>query len=424
MNICSPTLTKKGNRVRISSQVRWASGKVQELWVEVRASDGLSLATDTSVLASPLLLPAMWKGEEMRVEGLVSAKWRGGVSRIRDRVEGWDMGFKKIRITAQKLGVDNYTGRGVGVFFSGGVDSFSSYLKFQDHPTLQPTHFILVQGMDIDVANENFYRKVVERLRRIARHEEVKLVEVKTNARQILDPILTWELTHGGVLAMVALLLRPMLSHIIIPGSGYFADEPEEPWGSSSKLDPMWSTETLTIVHDRDKNTRLDKILTYIAHSPVALAHLRVCWHNRYYNCCACDKCLNTMVDLRIAGVLDQARSFPIPLSLAKLSKLYCDDHTVASFLNQSLFFLQSRQQDIQLQKAIESALICSQHPGFKRRMIKLVHDWDEKYLHNSLYFMIYRFSGVGVRIRLELNRWMEYVRRTVSLQLPRIARD
>ncbi len=130
------------------------------------------------------------------------------------------------------------------------------------------------------------------------------------------------------------------------------------------------------------------------------------------------------MVDLRIAGVLDQARSFPIPLSLAKLSKLYCDDHTVASFLNQSLFFLQSRQQDIELQKAIESALICSQHPGFKRRMIKLVHDWDEKYLHNSLYFMIYRFSGVGVRISLELNRWMEYVRRTVSLQLPRIARD
>lgn len=421
MKISSPTLTKYGNRVRISSQVRWASGKVQDLWVEVRASDGLSLATDTSALASPLVLPAMWKGEEVQIEGSVSAKWRRGVSRIRDRVEGWDMGFKKIRITAHKLDVDSFTGKGVGVFFSGGVDSFSSYLKFQNHPTLQPTHFILVQGMDIDVTNEDFYRKVAGRLRRIARQEEMKLIEVKTNARKILDPILTWELTHGGVLAMVALLLRPMLSHVIIPGSGYFANEPEEPWGSSSKLDPMWSTETLTIAHDRDKHTRLDKILTYIAHSPVALAHLRVCWHNRYYNCCACDKCLNTMVDLRIAGVLDKARSFPMPLSLEKLSKLYCDDHTVASFLNQSLAYLQSRQQDIPLQRAIEEALIHSQRPGFKRKIIKLVHDWDEKYLHNRLYFVVYRFSGVGLRIRLDLNRWMEYVKDTILIRLPRV---
>jgi hypothetical protein len=366
----------------------------------------------------------MWKGEEIQIEGLVSAKWRRGISRIGDRVEGWDIGFKKSRMTAQKLGVDRYTGTGVGVFFSGGVDSFSSYLKFQNHPILQPTHFILVHGMDIDVTNEDFYQRVAGRLRHIARQEEMKLIEVKTNARQILDPLLTWELTHGGVLAMVALLLRPMLSHAIIPGSGYFADEPEEPWGSSSMLDPMWSTETLTLVHDRDRQTRLDKILTYIAHSPVALAHLRVCWHNRYYNCCACDKCLNTMTDLRIAGVLDKARSFPIPLSLEKLSKLYCDDHTVASFLNQSLAFLQSRQQDVQLQRAIESALIYSQHPGFKRQIIKLVHDWDEKYLHNRLYFVVYRFSGVGMRILLDLNRWMEYVRSTIPIQLPRIARD
>lgn len=96
MKISSPTLTKYGNRVRISSQVRWASGKVQDLWVEVRASDGLSLATDTSALASPLVLPAMWKGEEVQIEGSVSAKWRRGVSRIRDRVEGWDMGFKRL----------------------------------------------------------------------------------------------------------------------------------------------------------------------------------------------------------------------------------------------------------------------------------------------------------------------------------------
>ena len=74
--------------------------------------------------------------------------------------------------------------------------------------------------------------------------------------------------------------------------------------------------ETVDIVHSGAEATRAEKIAR-LSRSSVALAHLRVCWQNvgKAYNCCRCEKCLRTMADLELCGVLDGMEAFPLPLT-------------------------------------------------------------------------------------------------------------
>ena len=71
--------------------------------------------------------------------------------------------------------------------------------------------------------------------------------------------------------------------------------------------------ETTTFIHDGTEATRLKKVISQIARSPLALEHLRVCFANEKsaYNCGQCDKCLRTMINLYVAGVLEQSSTFP-----------------------------------------------------------------------------------------------------------------
>jgi hypothetical protein len=54
-----------------------------------------------------------------------------------------------------------------------------------------------------------------------------------------------------------------------------------------------------------------------LAHEPLALKYLRVCWDNvdGAYNCCRCEKCIRTMSSLDALGVLERTESFPLPLT-------------------------------------------------------------------------------------------------------------
>jgi len=88
------------------------------------------------------------------------------------------------------------------------------------------------------------------------------------------------------------------------------------PWGTHPELDLLLSDETLQFVHDQTEATRTDKT-EFISRFPVALETLRVCYKNPEgaYNCCACEKCLRTMTTLYALGKLNEAVTFPRPLT-------------------------------------------------------------------------------------------------------------
>ena len=95
------------------------------------------------------------------------------------------------------------------------------------------------------------------------------------------------------------------------------------PWGSHPFVDPMWSNDHLRIVHDGAEATRLRKVEAISDYGP-AMKYLRVCYHHwaGRYNCGHCEKCLRTLVALRLCGADGRAESFETGLDLRLVSRL------------------------------------------------------------------------------------------------------
>jgi hypothetical protein len=204
----------------------------------------------------------------------------------------------------------------VGCFFSGGVDSFFSVLTHRN----ELTHLVFVHGFDVELDDTELRDRVAIEARTAAAELDMPLIEVETDLRETFDRCSDWERYHGGALASVALLLRATLGKIYIAASDPWAVM--VPWGSHPLLDPLWSTDDLTIVHDGSRADRGQKVESF-RDEPVALKRLHVCWENPdgAYNCGRCGKCVRTMLDLRMAGLLDQCVTLPDNLDTARVAR-------------------------------------------------------------------------------------------------------
>jgi hypothetical protein len=190
--------------------------------------------------------------------------------------------------------------RGVGVFFTRGVDSWSTLLERLDGPAGErPTHLITV---DLDVHHDpELRRRGLAETAEVAQALGLPLIVVRTDIRAVLDPYLNWGTeAHGSVLAGIGWLLRPVLREVVIAPT--LSTSLLQPWGSHPDLDPCWSLPDLTVTHHDSDAPRWQRI-ERIAREPVALRSLQVCWQGvRQRNCGRCEKCLRTMTSLEVSG--------------------------------------------------------------------------------------------------------------------------
>jgi hypothetical protein len=115
---------------------------------------------------------------------------------------------------------------------------------------------------------------------------------------------LSRNLTQGSVLGSVALLLG--FHQTYIPASdSYLLLRPN---GSHPLTDPLWSNESMRIIHDGCEAERTDK-LRKICECESVLANLRVCFNDQDVNCGKCAKCMRTMIPLKLLGA--SAAPFP-----------------------------------------------------------------------------------------------------------------
>lgn len=314
------------------------------------------LVADASPFAAALLLPSMKLGEDLVVQGSISARLHAGMTEMIRTIAGWDVGLKPIRVIADELIPDPAAAGVTGAFFSGGVDSFYTYLRHKSDR--QPiTHLVLAKGYDIDRRDDRLWEATVHNLEQIAKEEQVTLIQIDSNLRSLTDPILSWTYSHGGGLAGAALCLRRGISRIYIASS---ADADHQARGGSHlTTDQLWSTEALSFVHDGWEASRMDKIDQQIARSPLALKYLRVCYTNKNgsYNCGECEKCLRTMVSLQAAGVLDRAETFPAEIDLKRLAAVTIEGYAEAVFHRENLAALRARKLAPDLQRALITAL-------------------------------------------------------------------
>ncbi|MEZ5141971.1 MAG: hypothetical protein R2726_05545 [Acidimicrobiales bacterium] len=165
-----------------------------------------------------------------------------------------------------------------------------------------------------------------ERAAALADELGAPLVVARSNVRSVTDGFgFDWEDVLGAGLSSVAHALAGGLGSVTIPPTHSLRTF--RACGSSPLLDPHYSTERLAIEHGSITSTRLGKIGWLAANEPALLGHLKVCYaQNRPDNCGECPKCVLTMLQLHVAGVLGAATQFPVAVDPAVVRAVHPRD--------------------------------------------------------------------------------------------------
>jgi glycosyltransferase involved in cell wall biosynthesis len=266
------------------------------------------------------LVPAMRAGGRLTIDTPISPRllrrqWElQGVQRAWSRT--WEFGtgeLKDVEVVADAAqGTVPSGSRGVGAFFSGGVDSWSTLLENPDI-----THLVFGRGLDLALNEPELTEDVESRLRAVAAELGIPLVVVETNLRELTDDLIPWVTYFACALAAIGQFLAPMFERVIIPLD--LDHDAQMGFGSNLRINGLLSTDGVEIADGGGRYSREEK-LARIAHHPIVQGSLRVCWENRggAYNCGICRKCLMTMVSLEALGVRDRFTTFPQDVDLAR----------------------------------------------------------------------------------------------------------
>ncbi len=263
--------------------------------------------------ALPLgLLAGMRLGRAIHVEGALSRTYLNGVKQVVGYYSNHFDQLNNVDITCDEL-VDglHIKSERIASFFSGGVDSFFTLMKYQN----RLTDIIYIYGFDVRLDDWSRRAAISSMGSAVASEMGLNFIEVESNFGKVIQDFGSWaEHGHGMALASVARSLAGNIGEVIIPGSDPLVSK--VPWGTRPETDPLYSDNSLAVIHDACDAERMDKV-ERLAREPLALKHLRVCWENidGAYNCCRCEKCLRTMCTLDALGVLEMAGSFHLPLT-------------------------------------------------------------------------------------------------------------
>lgn len=277
----------------------------------------LSCGVDIPLLA--LLLQAMKRKRSILLDKPVSPVLLSNLNSYMDIYSNWYREFKKIPITSPTIALpEKKSSRRVAAFFTGGVDSYYTFLQHQD----EITDLIYVHGFDLSLEDIALREQVSRLGNKVASDFGVRFIEIETNVKQLQKGWGNWgKHSHGLSLVSVARALSYSIDKIYIPSSASINDL--FPWGTHPQTDYLLGDEKLTVVHDSVSLKRSEKTVC-ISDSDLALKTLRVCYKNTEgsYNCCECEKCLRTMTTLYAVNKLNKAITFPKPLDPALIKAI------------------------------------------------------------------------------------------------------
>ncbi|NTU74078.1 hypothetical protein HGB07_08110, partial [Candidatus Roizmanbacteria bacterium] len=272
------------NRQYLRADVKVQGDKWKRVFFAVSNKYSNYVYYDSSPFLASFLLPAMKQKEDITVKGIISSKVSRSIEAVSELVSSWRTGFYKVQVNVPNARPDGAHPTAVGCFFTGGVDSFYTFLKHRS----EITHLIIIHGCDIPLKDKEFFSIALDTVKKVAAETKIKVIVVESNYREVIEPLLEWEWELGSALSAVALFLRNGFKKIYIPGGMKY--DQLCPYGTHPDLDPLWSSERLKIVHDGCEFSRLEKVMHSISKSSLALRHLRVCCYilKGKYNCNNC----------------------------------------------------------------------------------------------------------------------------------------
>jgi hypothetical protein len=341
------------------------------------ACDRVALANDAESALSMQALAAMKMGQTLQVTERVSQRFVDNQRELMQVFRGWFPSYAQVDIQCEQPDESGEPrGERVGCFFTGGVDSFFTWLRHRD----EVTDLVFVHGYDVDLDDLPRRAQISAMGRAIEEATGVRFIELETNSIRLFRDFGRWGLhAHGYGLGSAARHLAGYLGRIYVPSS--FATEYMRPWGTHPQTDPLFSDERLDVCHG-DALMRVDKI-GEIAEDPLAMRYLRVC-HERVegtYNCARCEKCLRTMTVMQGLGVLHRCATFPPEVDPRWVLDLTLDEVTVG-LARLNLEFLEAHGQGATpLAKAWSDLLA---RPAWQNAVVKRLRKWKGR-LHKKL---------------------------------------
>lgn len=198
--------------------------------------------------------------------------------------------------------------------FSGGVDSCFSVYRHTPLSTLEPKRTIgaalMMHGFDIPLEQPAVFARSAERSRQMTDEAGLRWFSGATNLRTLPVP---WEETFAAAVAGSLSFFQPAFAFGLVPSFQNWSQARFD-HGSNPLTDPLLSSPSFQIVHDGAAFGRIEK-LRHLSRWPGAMRNLRVCWQGAQLdrNCCACEKCLRTMLMLDVCGQ-SHSDAFPRPI--------------------------------------------------------------------------------------------------------------
>jgi hypothetical protein len=294
------------------------------------------MAPDVDVSASPfvppLLVLAAHRSRDLIIDAPVSEALLDQLPAVLALWNRWDPEAARIDVRATPVRLARRAST-AAAFFSGGVDSFYSVVandsRYGPADPRKIRFLAFCHGFDIRLEDRARHEYVRAQLAHAATDLGKELVSARTNARDFVRCVSWGFHGYGPCLGGLGLALSPIADTVYLPAA--YAYQQIRAGGANAShpfVDPLWSAESVDIVFSGGEATRAQKIAR-LSRSPAALAHLRVCWQNveGTYNCCRCEKCLRTMAELELNGVLDKMEAFPLPLTADVLGSLHIHPH-------------------------------------------------------------------------------------------------
>jgi hypothetical protein len=329
--VCRPANMARAHRLDFTMQIAEKSYQIYFDSPRVKLDGGVEAAVCMAALG------AMRQGLGIAIQGPVSAGFLANQQKLADVFTGWFPQYLSPIWYAEKaVAVTPSGSKPVGAFFTGGVDSFYTFLKHK----AEITDLIYVHGYDVSLQDMEKRQAISEMGAALERDTGVRFIEIETNAVRVFKDHGKWGLHgHGFGLGTVVRLLNGYLQRIYIPSS--FAEAELMPWASHPQTDVLFGDESIEVVHDGCEVGRTEKIRR-IATEPMALQHLRVCWEklDGAYNCGECEKCLRTMTTLYGLGALHGAITFPSELPALAVRSLLLDSESARTFARDNVRFL------------------------------------------------------------------------------------
>ncbi len=326
---------QKQDKARITATLTWedCARPVQELYFETTAEFSSDLTCDAHAFLVGCAIPATHYGEKrIFIDSAICPELEDGLVTAMSWINHWynkDVTPPKIESVSRSTPLNNRLQKRSGFFFSGGIDSYATFLRNrQMHPVDHPGVIkdgLLVYGLEVD--DKAAFQHVNNSLAEVAQDIGITLMPVYTNLYLMYrkeDEKANFHFWNnkfsGAALAAVGHAFSRRLGSVYIasdfdiPSLALRRLECVPPFGIHPLLVPSYSSNDLHIRHDGMTLSRLQKT-SLVVTCNAAFQNIRVCnqftrYRANVLNCGECEKCIRTMLELLALGVLDKTRAF------------------------------------------------------------------------------------------------------------------